>query len=178
MKYLITIKICFLVLLANAQSKYYGQYSSYVGTLIIYSNSTFEYSKPMGCLARSCVYGNCTLKNDTIYFIKVPVFDTVQFEKSNNIYFDSLVVSLDRKTERISKEQFAEYSEITGGQDTSLNIEKLFYKKEKLYEIEPNGKLRTKKIRRQFKKPTSLGMYFYLLKEKKKFVPWYTKLKS
>lgn len=162
----------------NAQNKYYGQYSSYGGTLTIDSNYTFEYSKPMGCLARSCIYGNWTLKNDTIYFIKVPVFDTVQFEKSKNIYFDSLVLSLDRKTERISKEQFAEYSEITGGQDTSLNIEKLFYKKEKIYGIKPNGKLITKKLRRQFKKPSSLRMYIYLLKKKKKFVPWYTKQKS
>jgi hypothetical protein len=108
----------------------------------------------------------------------VPVLDTVQFEKSNNIYFDSLVVSLDRKTERISMEQFTMYSKITGGQDTSLNIEKLFYKKEKLYEIKPNGRIITKKIRMQFKKPNSLRMYFYLLKQKKKFVPWYTKQKN
>jgi hypothetical protein len=164
--------------LVNAQNKYCGKYSSYHGDLIIDSNSTFEYSKPMGCLVRSCIYGNWTLKNDTIYFIKVPIFDTVQFEKSNNIYFDSLVVSLDRKTERISMEQFTMYSKITGGQDTSLNIEKLFYKKEKLYEIKPNGRIITKKIRMQFKKPNSLRMYFYLLKQKKKFVPWYTKQKN
>lgn len=178
MKYLITIKLCFLVLFANAQNKYYGQYSSYGGTLTIDSNYTFEYSKPMGCMARGYIYGNWTQKNDTIYFIKVPVFDTVQLEKSNNFYIDSLVVSLDRKTERISKEQFAEYSEITGGQDTSLNIEKLFYKKDKLFFIKPNGKLNSKRIKKYNGWPKSLKSMIYRINHNKKYASWFTKQKS
>lgn len=165
-------------MVTNAQSKYLGKYTSFRSEIIVDSNYTFEYSEPMGCMARGYIYGNWTQKNDTIYFIKVPVFDTVQFEKSNNIYYDSLVVSLDERVERISKEQFAEYFEITGGQDTSLNIEKLFYKKEKLFFIKPNGKLITQRIKKYHGWPKSLNSMIYRINHNKRYASWFTKRKT
>lgn len=80
MKYLLIIIIFPFVLAAQAQSKYWGKYTKYFGELVINSNNTFVYSEPMGCMARGYIFGNWTQKNDTIYFIKVPVFDTVRFE--------------------------------------------------------------------------------------------------
>lgn len=179
MKYLITIKICFLVLLANPQNKYFGEYSGYNGNIIIDSNYCFKYSVQINCFQGTFIIGKWTQKNDTIYFTKTVLFDTIRTELDNQSYIDSLVVSNNGRIETIKKENYIKYLEESAWESQFLhNAEKLFYKKEKLYEIKPNGKLNTKKLRRQFNKPTSLGMYFYLLKQKKKFDPWYTKLKS
>lgn len=178
MKYRLIIIIFFFVFETQAQSKYSGKYTKYFGEIVINSNNTFMYSEPKGCMARGYIYGKWTQKNDTIYFIKVPVFDTVQFEMSNNNYFDSLVVSLDSETERISRERFTEYFEISGGQDTSLSIEMLFYKKDKLFFIKPNGKLITKRIKKYNGWPKSLNSMIYRINHNKRYASWFTKRKN
>ena len=166
-------------MLPNAQNKYFGEYSSYNGNIIIDSNYCFKYSVQINCFQCTFIIGKWTQKNDTIYFTKTVLFDTIRTELDNQSYIDSLVVSNNGRIETIKKENYIKYLEESAWESQFLhNAEKLFYKKEKLYEIKPNGKLNTKKLRRQFNKPTSLDMYFYLLKQKKKFDPWYTKLKS
>ncbi|SIN67330.1 hypothetical protein [Algoriphagus halophilus] len=96
------------------------------------------------------------MKGDTIILTPTLVMDTL-IRKGEP---DSLVRSLNKTTERVSDEQFAIDNITSGGQLPPDYVpKKLFFKKERLYEFNANGKLKKKKER---------GLF-----AKKKFVPWY-----
>lgn len=176
MKYCISIILLLVFSATYAQNKFHGKYIGFNTEFYIDSNGTFICNTHYRCLGYDFIIGKWAEKNDTIYFVKIPVFDTVRFELENQGSMDSLVISIDEKTERISKEQYEEGFHISGGQDTSINMEKLFYRKNRLYNIKSNGKLYTKKIKKYPPRKRSLRQHLYVIANQKKYNPWYTKV--
>ncbi|MES2656727.1 MAG: hypothetical protein V4620_14120 [Bacteroidota bacterium] len=176
MKYCISI-ILFLVLSAtHAQNKFHGEYGGYGTKLILDSNGTFVCNTHYRCIGYDFVAGIWTQQKDTVYFIKTLVLDTVRFEFENQNSMDSLVVSKDEKADRISKEEYEKGFHMSGWQDTSINIGKLFYRKDRLYKIKPNGKLITKKRKVYGPPKGSLRLRLYMITHQQRYNPWYTKV--
>jgi hypothetical protein len=90
--------------------------------------------------------GKWTSNGDTLFFQMIPVYDTLNISNAGDQKSDSLVLSSDETASYITHEQFAIESTYSGGQNRRPHPEKLFLKKERLYEIH-NGKILTKKIR-------------------------------
>lgn len=121
----------------NAQSGVTGHYQDYFGgALNIDADSTFKYSWSFDLMA-SWTKGKWTKTKDTLFFIMIPVYDTVRQTLKNGEVVDSLVLSRDEIPERITLDPNVLYS---GGQNIRPFPTKLLYKKKRLYEIDKNGK--------------------------------------
>lgn len=162
-----------LLILLNFISITYGQhgisgkYHNHFGDhLILNSDSTYVYNHHFD-LSSSWSNGKWKIKNDTIYFIYIPVYDTYNDtlitlkNKTEFIKGDSLVLSDDNKPGRITYMDAISSKISSGGQNRDPNPSKLFYKSEKLYEIGQNGRLIVRK-RKEFW-------------SQKKFKPYYIK---
>lgn len=107
--------------------------------------------------------GKWEVKNDTIYFKAIPVYDTLRRPNGKDTLILSqtetpkLIIDIDPINEEIIK------SINLGLQDPFSG--KLFFHNNKLYEIDKNGKLITEKKTRSFSRKNS-----------EKFDPWYTKI--
>lgn len=75
---------------------------------------------------------------------------------------DSLVLSLNKIPKRMSEREFAIDNITSGRQLPDYVPKKMVFKKQRLYEVKKNGKLKKKKVRGFF--------------TKKRFVPWYRKI--
>lgn len=171
----------FLFVNALAQKKITGNYRDYFGSRIfLYSDSTFKYTWHFD-MQSSWTKGIWGIKEDTVYFKMLPVYDTILIKDSHGISKDSLILSQDENPERI----FAESAHSTsvnlqstelipkiyvdnpslllssGGQNKNLYIDKLIFKRGKLYCI-VNGKPYKKKEK---------GVW-----SKKKWPTWYIKV--
>lgn len=176
MRYCISIILLLVLNTTHAQNKFHGKYRSYGKLLTLDSNGTFVCNISYRCMGYDFVTGKWSQQKDTVYFIKTLVLDTVRFEFENQSSLDSLVVSTDEKAERISKEQYEEGFHMSGWQDTSINMEKLFYRKDRLYKIKPNGKLITQKRNVYGPPKGSLGLRWYMITHQERYNPWYTKV--
>lgn len=163
MKYLalFTFLFCRLTLIAQNHSlKLVGKYQDYFGNNIeIRSDSTFSYSWHFD-LEASWSKGTWSIKNDTVYFKTIPINDTLRYKNNDGKFVDSLVLSDEEKPKLITTPNTIGMLS-SGGQNRQPCPDKLFYRKDKLFDINKDGKLITKKIR---------GFW-----SKKKWDPWYFK---
>lgn len=143
MKILSTVFILTISCNLFAQYKVAGHYRDYFGSkLQISADNTFKFSWNFD-LSASWTIGTWTQKGDTIYFRMTPVYDTLTHLKQNGVTADTLLLSDDEDSERISPEQAAATVLSSGGQNRMAYPEKLVFKKGRLYKI-VNNKLLTK----------------------------------
>ena len=161
MRAIFCVILSFSLSLLYGQSKIVGFYADYFGhKLNIKPDSTFEYRYRFH-LYSTWTKGAWSVTNDTIYFKWIPVYDTSRIAGKDGAYKDSLLLSLDTKPERL---QYLETGVLHGfGQNYYPYPEKLFYRKNKLYQVKENGRLVKKKIR-------GFGI-------QKKYPPWYKREK-
>ena len=95
-------------------------------------------------LATSWTKGIWLLKGDTVYFNMVPTYDTVSINKPHDHSVDSLILSADEFSERLTQLQYAGTLLSGGGQNRAPCPAKLVFKKGRLYKIQ-NGKLVSEK---------------------------------
>lgn len=158
MKKALLLYFIFQYNLVDAQTSIVGNYKDNFGYQIeIFNDSTFEFNYQFD-LASGWSIGKWKIIGDTIILTPTPIMDTL-IRMSEP---DSLVLSLNKTTERVSEEQFAIDNITSGGQLPDYVPKKLVFKKERLYEVKKNGKLKKKKVR---------GLF-----TKKKFVPRYEKI--
>ena len=143
-----------------AQNKIVGHYRDYFGSRIqLNADNTFRYTWNFD-MSGSWTKGTWTLNGDTVYFHMVPTYDTLMQTSTSGITSDTFILSTDEISERITQEQYAGMGLSSGGQNRTSYPEKLFFKRQKLYEVK-NGKLVKKKIK---------GFW-----TKKKWSPWFFK---
>jgi hypothetical protein len=156
--FLYSIVICTSL---NAQSIVAGHYRNYFGgSLNIVPDSTFKYSWHFD-LQGSWTNGKWRMIKDTVYFTMIPVYDTITHAIKNGEIVDSLVLSLDEIPKRTTINLNVLYS---GGQNIQPYPTKLLYRKNRLYEIDKHGKLDKK--------------WGKNLWSKRKWPPWFTKIKT
>jgi hypothetical protein len=164
MKHSVFPAFLFMQLTAAAQSKHpklIGQYRDNFGSAIeIKADSTFHYSWAFD-LSASWSQGTWSIKNDTIYFKMIPVYDTLRYKNNVGKTVDSLVLAGDEHPKLITRMDNAIDMLSSGGQNRSQYPAKLFFRNERLYEIDQNGKLIKQKLR---------GFW-----SNTKWVPWYFK---
>ena len=163
MKHLLLLLLLGSHLLSYGQNKTHkliGQYHDYFGNRIeIKGDSTFNYSWHFD-MVRSWSKGTWAIKNDTIYFKTILIYDTLRYKKENGQIVDSLIVANDEKPKIITIPPINTIFS-SGGQNRQPCPDKLYYKNEKLFKITKEGKLVKKKIK---------GFW-----TKKKWHPWYFK---
>lgn len=155
----------FLIFLTNnyltfAQANISGNYKNNFGnTLKLLSDSTFRFTWSFD-LAASWTNGNWSVKRDTLYFNPIFVYDTVSLFNKENVWLkDTLVLSFDEKSNKIKPGEIILNEVFSSGQNRCPVPSKLFFRNNKLYEIDKFGRLIKKKKR---------GFL-----SKKKYIPWY-----
>jgi hypothetical protein len=111
-------------------------------------------------MSGSWTNGKWLAKHDTVYFQMIPRYDTISYKNNNGTATDKLILSADKKSERMTSEQFIGLGLPSGGQNYYPYPEKLVYKKGRLYGVK-NGRLIKKKEKH--------------LWTKKKWNPWFFK---
>src|SRR5690242_5602236 len=100
MKVFVSLFILIFPFQLFAQSKFSGHYHDYFGYQIdINPDFSFKYTCDFDLMS-SWTTGTWRTNNDTIYFKMVPVYDTIKNAGVGNR--DSLVLSMDEKSERIT----------------------------------------------------------------------------
>ncbi len=146
------IVLLFLNLFLNnfliGQSNVIGKYQAYFGKRItLNENNTFLYNWNFD-VCSSWSYGKWFLKNDTIELQIINLYDTLVVEnKSNGVYKDSLVTALTFNPKRITSNEYIPVYLLSGGQNRQPLPLKFLFRKNKLIEINENGKLLTKKVK-------------------------------
>ena len=144
MKIVIIANLLFLSFTSNSQIKIVGQYRDYFGNRILLNpDSTFKFSWRFD-LAASWTKGIWSIKNDTILFHMIPIYDTLSIIDSNMKSVDTLVLSADETSERVNTAQNMKNVLQSGGQNRVAYPGKLLFRKGKLYKIQ-NGRLVTNK---------------------------------
>ena len=136
-----------------------GTYKGNYGrTIELNKDSTFRFSWHFD-LAGSWSIGTWKMQNDNIELNSTPIFDTLELSNSK----DSLVLSWDEHSGRITSSEFAISLISGGGQNRVEAPTALIFRSNKLYQINRRGKPSKKKGR------TLDG---------KKYNSWYTKSKE
>ena len=92
--------------------------------------------------------GKWEYENDTLTLEPIFVYDTlVLIDENRNFVKDSIVLSIDSKSQKISYTEYAQTQLISTKQNQIIPPSKLFYKKSKLIGVKENGKLIKKKVR-------------------------------
>ena len=159
----ISITIFLVIFFSNlcAQNGVVGHYRNYFGgDLYIESDSTFKYTWHFD-LVGSWSQGKWTRTKDTLYFVMIPVYDSVMFYLDGGRTVDSLVLSDDEKPERINLNMNALPAR---RQNMEPYPAKMVFKQNRLYEINKKGKLVKKQIH-------GFG-------SKKKWPPWFERVKT
>lgn len=134
----IYLAILSVFLLGNSKPEsVHGEYYNHFGSkLKINPDSTFLYSWDFD-LASSWSKGKWEVKNDTVYFSVIPVFDTLRIARKK----DSLILSANQVAELITDTDSPVTALISsGGQNRHQMSPKLYYKGDRLYEIGKHGK--------------------------------------
>lgn len=154
----ILLFISSLTSLAQVTGNYYNLFGS---RITLNTDSTFNYQWNFD-LVSSWNTGKWQSKNDTIYLEQVIVYDTLKIKDKNEILRDSLVLSLDQRGEAITPTDYVAYKLVSGGQGKHGMPTKLFYRKDKLFELTNESKPLKKKVK---------GFM-----TSKKVIPWYRRV--
>jgi len=142
-----------------AQKEVTGKYiDHFANEIVIKDNNTFGYKFDFD-LIHNWAEGTWTSNGDTLYFRVIPVYDTMSVLSIDGGFGDSLVLSADQNTERISEADHIK-NFISSGAQIPLPFSRLFFKKDRLYIIK-NGKLLRKRQRASW--------------QRKKWHPWFFK---
>ena len=165
-KLLCSMKLLFIILFSltqlSSQAQITGRYDNSFGSRItLNADSTFRYRWNFD-LASSWNTGNWSVKNDTIYLISILVYDTLKIKDDKGGFRDSLVYSLNEKSESITNEEYVPNQLVSGGQGRKAILLKLFYYGDRLFEFSKELKPLKKRVR---------GFM-----TSRKVVPWYRKL--
>lgn len=124
----------------NVEGEYYNHFGS---KLKINTDRTFLYTWNFD-LASSWSKGKWKMKNDTIQFEVIPVFDTLRRANLK----DTLVLSIDQKPQLITDMSIVYIEALSsGGQNRQKMSSKLYFDGEKLIELKKNGKLDNRKLK-------------------------------
>jgi hypothetical protein len=146
MKILIIIFFLALSFCSFGQDKITGNYRDHFSSRIqLNADGTFKYTWHFD-LSASWTKGTWSMDNDTIYFHMIPTYDTISYKNNDGTPADKLILSVDETPERLTPEQYASMGLSSGGQNIQSYPIKLFFKSERLYNIQ-NGKLVKKKIK-------------------------------
>ena len=138
-----------------AQDKILGRYRDYFGSRIqLNSDNTFKYTSNFD-MSSSWTKGTWTIMNDTVFLHMVPTYDTLRQTNKYGLAIDTLLLSPDELSERLTQTQLPGdlsvsngqiiYAQLSaGGQNRMDYPDKLVSKKGRLYRIK-NGKLIIKK---------------------------------
>jgi hypothetical protein len=160
MKILTAAFLLLLSLSLTAQDKIIGRYRDYFGSRIqLNTDNTFRYTWNFD-MAASWTTGTWTLRNDTVFFEMIPIYDTLSRADSSGLIADTLFLSDDEIPQRITSMQSISTLLSSGGQNRNDCPDKLFFKRKRLYKIQ-NGSLVVKKQK---------GFW-----TSKKWDPWYFK---
>jgi len=121
-------------------------------------------------MAASWTKGTWTLNRDTVYFHMIPIYDTLNQTNFTGILSDTLILSDDEISARITPTQSAAIALSSGGQNRSSYPDKLFFKKGRLYKIQ-KGKLIVNKQTFFAKKLNSSCVI-------KKWDPWFFRIED
>jgi hypothetical protein len=139
--------VLFLCVETYGQKNIVGNYYNFGGeNLELNSDSTFKAIWHYGLLSE-WTKGIWSTKNDTIYLQSIPIYDTL--ERGNIKYnpnIDSIILSPDEKSEKITQKDFREYSHYTYSQSKEKFPTKVFYKNGRFHPIDKNGNLIKKRI--------------------------------
>ena len=122
--------------------------------IVFQNDQTFEFNYQFD-LSSAWAIGTWSRIGDTIILEVTPVFDTLI--RTNQP--DTLVLSLDKQSQRISSEQFAIYQMTSREQLPTYVPNKFVFRNGRLYKLDNNGKLVKKKVKR--------------ISSKRKFPTWY-----
>tara|TARA_B000000441_G_C21669352_1_gene306341 strand:+ start:170 stop:664 length:495 start_codon:yes stop_codon:yes gene_type:complete len=123
-----------------------GNYRDYFGNeLYLKPDSTFKHTWRFD-LTSSWTSGKWFLNNDTLFLKKVLVYDTLVLDETSP-KLDSLVLSPDEVSGIITILEYDLSEGSSGGQNRQPIPEKLYFKNEKLYSIDKDGKLITKNLK-------------------------------
>ena len=138
------LSILLLIIFTLTQKKVEGQYyDNWGNTLIINSDSTFIHRWHFD-LAGGWSKGKWIMKNKTIYFTVIPIFDTLRIEGKN----DTLILAENELPQLITNESRSFLRYLTSGGQNKREIDsKLYFRNNKLYRIDSLGKLQTKKVK-------------------------------
>ena len=138
-----------------AQDKILGRYRDYFGSrILLNADNTFKYTWNFD-MSSSWTNGTWTVMNDTVFFHMVPIYDTVRQTNKYGIVIDTLLLSFDELSERLTQTQVPGdvsvsngqiiYAPLSAGGQNKIDYpDKLVSKKGRLYRIK-NGKLIIKK---------------------------------
>jgi hypothetical protein len=134
MKIVIVLLFLLTSLIVSGQNRYIGEWNDYWGNSFeIKPDSTFKFAWHFDLIGQ-WANGSWTIKNDTIYFKFVPVYDTIKYSSSF-----ALELSDDETSSVSVPTHIAQLS--SGGQDTARMPRSLFYRDDKLFTINSKGKL-------------------------------------
>ncbi|XLS27786.1 hypothetical protein ACJD0Z_11330 [Flavobacteriaceae bacterium M23B6Z8] len=130
------------------QDKYTGVYNDqFAESIELKSDFTFIHRYSFD-LSVSWATGKWKVKNDTIYLKAQFVMDTLQLRnKDKKAIGDSLVLSSDRKSDRIEQNEFLTSILSSGGQYRYKSPSKLFWKRKRLYRVKTDGTLDLRKVK-------------------------------
>jgi hypothetical protein len=126
-----------------------GNYRDYFGNeLYLKHDSTFKHTWRFD-LTSSWTSGKWFINNDTLFLEKVLVYDTLVHNNEIAQKLDSLVLSPDEVSGIITMLEYHinEISSVSGGQDRQPIPKKLYFKNERLYSIDKNGKILTENLK-------------------------------
>ena len=125
-----------LSLCLTAQDKIVGSYRDYFGNRIQFNaDNTFKYTWNFD-MSASWTKGTWALKNDTVFFRMVPTYDTLSHVNADGVTVDTLILSDDEISEKITPIQSASIALSSGGQNRMTHPDKLLFKKGRLYKIQ------------------------------------------
>ena len=124
----------------KAQNNYLGEWNDYWGgSLNIKSDSTFNFTWAFDLIVKWS-NGVWFIKNDTIFFKVIPIYDTLKYSAGY-----SLVLSEDKNSQVLVPNLTVEFS--SNSQDSSRMPTKLFFHRDRLYIIGNRGELIKKKVK-------------------------------
>jgi len=143
----LTIFVVYLFFITHGQNNYVGNYVEECAenSIQIYSDFTFKHTSYTNC---AWTKGNWRSSNDTLYFVTVPIYDnliyydTLRFADSpKRVKIYSIVLSYNEKSSLVGKDDARRESQFAFFQNSASLPEKLFYKKNVLYDFDREGKI-------------------------------------
>lgn len=175
----IAILVAFLLsfIRTSAQDRISGSYYDHFGNkLHLNRDSTFLHEFHFD-LVYSWASGKYSVRNDTVYLIVIPVFDTIRYNNTTtNLITDSLILSTDQNS-NIGFDSADTYDNgirkriyiaDIKSQNTFPIPDRLLYRKQKLLFIKDDGKISRGRMSPIWPVRRKLGGY-------KKFHTWYIK---
>jgi hypothetical protein len=160
MRRLLLIFFCSIQFNNLAQCQILGQFSDGFGkSILIKADSTFNFSYKIH-LSSSSINGHWRILNDTIFFFKNPVFDTLIYTDLQNKFTTKLIPSIDDKIDVIEQKESKLNIYILPTKYIVPCPEKLFYWNNKLYRIKSNGELFQNKFKIFFSKRSRSSSWF------------------